>query len=78
FINFLTLVLGIAVLTRSINQENLATLNFGLLIISLLILCRFFDTELSYLVRGLVFALLGTGFFVTNYFMIRKFNRNEA
>lgn len=77
-INLLTFGLGILVVVRSIRQERLGSLNFGLLIISILILCRFFDTEMSYLLRGLVFAFLGIGFFVTNYFMIKKFNKNEA
>lgn len=76
FVNLLTLILGVTVIVRSIRQESLASLNFGLLIISILILCRFFDTEMSYLIRGLVFAFLGIGFFVTNYFMIRKFNKD--
>ncbi len=76
FINLLTFALGLMVIVRSIRQESLASLNFGLLMISILILCRFFDTEMSYLIRGLVFALLGIAFFVTNYFMIRKFNKD--
>lgn len=76
FINLLTMVLGVTVIVRSIRHESLGSLNFGLLIISILILCRFFDTDMSYLVRGLVFALLGISFFVTNYFMIKKFNKD--
>jgi uncharacterized membrane protein len=76
FINLLTLALGVTVIVRSVRNESLGFLNFGLLIISILILCRFFDTDMSYLIRGLVFALLGISFFVTNYFMIKKFNKD--
>jgi len=38
----------------------------------LLIICRFFDTNLSFVLRGLLFVLVGLGFFAMNYWMIRK------
>jgi hypothetical protein len=43
-----------------------------LLIITALIACRFFDTDFSFVVRGLVFIGVGVGFFATNYYMIKK------
>jgi uncharacterized membrane protein len=77
WINLVTLALGVITIIHSINNEKLAHLNFGLLIVSLLIICRFFDTDMSYLIRGLVFAALGIGFFVANYFMLKRLKDNE-
>jgi hypothetical protein len=37
-----------------------------------LIGCRFFDTDMSFVIRGLLFVGIGVGFFVMNIYMIRK------
>ncbi len=77
WVNLLALAIGVVTIVGSIREEKLGMLNFGLLIIALLIICRFFDTEMSYLIRGIVFAVLGIGFFVANYFMIKRLRENE-
>jgi uncharacterized membrane protein len=76
-INILAFVLGIVSILDGVKKEKISALNAGLFIISALIICRFFDTDISFLVRGIVFLILGIGFFATNYFMIKKFNKNE-
>ena len=72
-------VLAIAVLEikRGNKLNNLGILNFGLLIIIILITCRFFDTDFSFVVRGILFISIGLGFFLTNYVMLKKRNRHE-
>jgi len=47
-------------------------LNYGLVIITALIFCRFFDTNMSFVIRGLLFVLVGVGFFAANYVMFKK------
>jgi hypothetical protein len=42
-----------------------------------LAVCRFFDTDLSFIIRGLLFVTVGIGFFATNYWMIKKRKANE-
>ena len=42
------------------------------IILTALIVCRFFDTDFSFVVRGLLFIAVGAGFFVANIYMIRK------
>ncbi|MFT5306512.1 MAG: hypothetical protein ACI89M_002038, partial [Chitinophagales bacterium] len=37
-----------------------------------LVACRFFDSNLSFVFRGLLFILVGLGFFFVNYWMINR------
>jgi hypothetical protein len=71
--------LGIGILTlRSGSQkEHLGLMNAGLLIIAILIICRFSDTNMSFVVRGVLFVLLGIGFFLANYRLLKKRKSEE-
>jgi hypothetical protein len=75
--NILVLFIGISEIKRGTKLNHLGILNFGLLLITILITCRFFDTNLSFVIRGILFITIGLGFFLTNYFMLKKRNRNE-
>ncbi len=71
-INVLLLALGIFTLVEGAKQDHLPRLNFGLLIITALLICRFFDLDLSFVTRGLLFVGLGLGFFLINYRMLKR------
>jgi len=71
-INLLVLALGIAAIKIGADKFNFGILNYGLLIISILIVCRFFDTGMSFVLRGILFVLVGSGFFLINYVMLKK------
>jgi uncharacterized membrane protein len=71
-INVLILVLAIHTIRDGAQRNHLGILNYGLLILTALITCRFFDTDFSFVVRGLLFILIGIGFFGANYYMIKK------
>lgn len=71
-INLSILILAVYTIRSGASQNHLGILNYGLLIITALILCRFFDTDLSFIVRGLLFIGVGTGFFAANYYMIKQ------
>lgn len=71
-INILLLVLGINAVTIGARRVHFGVLNYGLLIITALIICRFFDTDMSFVFRGLLFVAVGVGFFVTNYMMLKR------
>ena len=75
--NGIALAIGLLEIKRGNQLNDLRILNFGLLIITILITCRFFDTDFSFIVRGILFISLGLGFFLTNYLMLKKRNRNE-
>jgi uncharacterized membrane protein len=71
-VNLLVLVIGILKIREGALRDHLVILNFGMLIIALLITCRFFDTDLSFVVRGILFVSVGAGFFAANYFALKR------
>jgi len=71
-INLVILLLAIHTIRNGAQRNHLGILNYGLLIITALILCRFFDTDFTFVVRGLLFISVGIGFFAANYYMIKK------
>lgn len=71
-VNLIILVLGIVAIKIGADKFHFGILNYGLLIITALIVCRFFDTNMSFVVRGLLFVCVGVGFFLTNYMMLKK------
>ena len=76
-INFFVFVIGILTIRDGARQNHLGILNFGLLVITALVVCRFFDSDLSFVIRGLLFVTVGAGFFATNYWMLKKRKTNE-
>jgi hypothetical protein len=70
--NLLVLILGVMTIKAGVDKYHLGVLNYGLLIVTALITCRFFDTNISFVLRGLLFVIIGAGFFVTNYAMLKK------
>lgn len=65
-------VTGLWLLVTGLRQSRQARMNVGLLAITALILARFFDTDLGFLLRGLVFIALGIAFLATNIVMLRR------
>lgn len=70
--NILVFALGIFAVRIGSRTNRFSILNYGLLIITVLIACRFFDTDISFIIRGLLFVGIGAGFFATNYMMHKK------
>jgi hypothetical protein len=70
--NIFILILAVYTIREGAKADHLGRMNYGLLILSLLIVCRFFDTDLSFVIRGLLFVLVGLGFFGMNYRMVKK------
>jgi uncharacterized membrane protein len=76
-INAFVLVIGIFKIMEGVKNDHLGIVNYGLLIITALIVCRFFDADLSFILRGILFVLVGVGFFATNYRMLKKRKTND-
>ncbi len=76
-INLYVFAVGILTIRDGAQQDHLGILNYGLLVITALVICRFFDTELSFVVRGIMFVSVGAGFFIANYLMLKKRKANE-
>lgn len=71
-INLLVLVIALITIKVGADKFHFGILNYGLLIIAILITCRFFDTNMSFVLRGVLFVGIGLGFFLTNYMMLKK------
>lgn len=70
--NLFLLWAGMFYILRGEAMAHLGWLNFGLLILATLIMCRFFDVDLSFVTRGILFILMGCGFLFANIRIIRK------
>ncbi len=66
------LVSGLWLLVTGIKINKQGQMNVGLLAITALIVARFFDTDLNFLLRGLIFIALGIAFLVANLVMLRR------
>ncbi len=77
-VNLLIFALGLLMLREGVNLSHLGVLNIGMLVIALLVICRSFDTDLTFVVKGILFVLVGIGFFGSNLMMIKKRKKNEA
>ncbi|MFT2007678.1 DUF2157 domain-containing protein [Pontibacter sp. 13R65] len=78
FTNLLVLIIGLTVVRAGARRNNLGLLNAGLLFITALIVARFFDTNMSFVLRGILFVLVGLGFFLANFYMLKKRTTHEA
>jgi uncharacterized membrane protein len=75
--NLLVFTLAVGTIVSGAKREALGTLNLGLLMIALLVAIRYFDTNMSFVLRGLLFIAVGAGFFVANYWMLKKKKSHE-
>ncbi|HWY41537.1 MAG TPA: DUF2157 domain-containing protein [Chthoniobacterales bacterium] len=71
-INGYMLLLGIDILMRGIRTHSIARANFGLVLIAALAVARFFDSDLSFVTRGLGFIVVGAGFLFANIVLFKK------
>ena len=63
---------GVGTLWRGLREDRLGVVNGGMLMLAALIILRFFDSDWSFIVRGLAFIVVGIGFFATNMVLIRR------
>ena len=78
FFNFYTLGVGLFSVKKGIENRQLGVMNLGISIVSLLIICRFFDTDIPFVVKGVLFLLVGISFFVANYYMAKKQSKHAS
>lgn len=76
-VNLALLTLGVITVKLGIEHDSLRRMNLGLAILSITIMMRFFDTDLSFVLRGLVFIAMGAGFLYLNLRMVRQRKRDR-
>ncbi len=76
--NIYILALSISYISLGIRNNHLGLANVGMLILAILIIVRFFDSDISFIIKGLVFIIIGSGFLVTNAVLARRMGvKNE-
>lgn len=63
--------LGLGTVIHGTRNLRIGTVNGGMLILTALIIARFFDRELGFVARGIAFILIGAGFLVTNIILVK-------
>ena len=70
--NVFLLVVSAFRLLAGIRENNLSVINTGMAMLSALVLARFFDSEINFVLKGLVFIFIGAGFLATNILILRR------
>ena len=71
-VNAMLFLVGLLNIRKGVKSNHLGVMNYGLIVITALIICRFFDTDISFIVKGILFITVGVGFFLANYQMLKK------
>ena len=71
-LNFFLLGLGIFTLLRGVRALRVFEANFGMLVVAILAIARFFDNEFEFFVRGIAFIAIGLGFLGTNLVVFKR------
>jgi len=71
-VNLLVLGWGLLLIRQGSKKDLLGLMNLGMMVIALLVFCRSFDSGLTFVVKGILFMLVGIGFFMTNWLMLSK------
>ncbi len=70
--NIYLFFLSITRIISGVRGNNLAIVNTGMLILAALIIARFFDSDIGFIIKGLVFIAVGIGFLATNLVLSRR------
>ena len=70
--NVYLFILSLSRIIVGVRSNNLAIINIGMLMLAMLIIARFFDSDISFIIKGLVFIIVGSGFLVTNAILARR------
>ncbi len=75
--NIIGVLIGLCFIKDGSDKNHLGLLNAGLAILTGIIIFRFLDIDINFAWKGLVFILLGLGFFLTNYYLLKNRKLNE-
>jgi uncharacterized membrane protein len=76
--NLLVFAVGIATIAEGLKGESLARVNLGMVLVAALVIVRFFDSELGFVVKGLAFIAVGIGFLAANLVLSRRLRRDAG
>jgi uncharacterized membrane protein len=70
--NVALLALSVITISKGITRYHFGMLNLGLGLLAVLVACRFFDLDISFALRGLMFLGVGAGFFTANIILAKR------
>lgn len=70
--NVYTLVIGLGLVGIGLKEHRLSRFNGGMVLFAALVTARFFDEDIPFLIKGLVFIAFGIGFLVCNIIIVRR------
>lgn len=71
-LNLYLLGISISIILSGLRENSIGVLNTGMLMLTFLIAARFLDANFSFVVRGLVFVILGVCFLTANLLLVRR------
>ncbi len=71
-VNAWIIAVAVYYIRKGAAEDHLGVVNFGLLIMAALAICRFFDDTIPFIWRGIFFVITGAGFFIANYLILQK------
>lgn len=77
-LNIFFITLAIMMIREGIICSSMGRMNVGLLLLTALIIARFFDSEVSFLIKGLAFIGCGIVFLLANRFLMNKRKKEVA
>jgi len=63
---------GVAYMVSGIRSNQGKIVNFGFALVAAVIILRFFDSDFSFVLRGIIFVILGAGFLCANMFIAKR------
>lgn len=76
-INLKVLAMGVITIRQGVKQNHLGILNYGFMIVMALVVVKFFDQNLPFVLKGSLFILAGIGFVAANIIMVKKRKSHE-
>ena len=76
--NAYMLALGLSYLVQGCRNTQLRLINYGMVVLGLLVVTRFFDSDFGFLARGIAFITMGSCFLATNLIIARKKPQQEG
>jgi uncharacterized membrane protein len=76
--NLLLFGVGIATIVTGVRRQHLGTVNLGMVVVASLVVVRFLDAEIGFVVKGLAFIVVGIGFLIANLVMAKRLRRAEG
>jgi len=74
-INIYALGIGVLLIINGLNEGRFSSASLGTIVISCIIVLRFFDTAYGFYVRGLIFITVGMLFLLSNIFISKKIRK---